>query len=281
MHVNVLYRIVLFPQTRQLIEKREAELTKLKTGGGDPLAGSANRLYNRCMSQPFKLFRLQQVDSQLDQVRARLHEIELILSDNAALRQAQENERRAEQAWVDAQKALRHAEQEVQAQRIKIEQTDASLYGGKIRNPKELQDLQRELASLKRHITVLEDRQLENMLAVEDAEAGHQSASQAREAAHLQAETQHALLSAEQNTLLHRVSGLESERQAIDNSIEKEDMQLYEQLRQQRRGVAVAKVTEKTCAACGSTLTPGQIQAAHSPTQISRCTFCGRILYAG
>ncbi len=233
------------------------------------------------MSQPFKLFRLQQVDSQLDQVRARLHEIELILSDNAALRQAQENERSAEQAWKDAQKALRHAEQEVQAQRIKIEQTDASLYGGKIRNPKELQDLQRELASLKRHITVLEDRQLENMLAVEDAEAGHQSASQAREAAHLQAETQHALLSAEQNTLLHRVSGLESERQAIDNSIEKEDMQLYEQLRQQRRGVAVAKVTEKTCAACGSTLTPGQIQAAHSPTQISRCTFCGRILYAG
>lgn len=46
---------------------------------------------------------------------------------------------------------LKTAEAEAEAQKIKIEQTEASLYGGSVHNPKELQDLQREVASLKKH----------------------------------------------------------------------------------------------------------------------------------
>jgi uncharacterized protein len=51
-----------------------------------------------------------------------------------------------------------------------MQTSEASLYGGKIRNPKELQDLQVEIAALKRRTATLEDEQLEAMLAVEDAE---------------------------------------------------------------------------------------------------------------
>jgi predicted nucleic acid-binding Zn-ribbon protein len=233
------------------------------------------------MSQPFQLYRLQQVDSQLDQARARLHEIETILNDNAALRQAQQQANAAETTLNEARKDLRHAEQEVQAQHIKIEQTEASLYGGKIRNPKELQDLQKEVASLKKYIIVLEDRQLEYMLAVEEAETLFGGASQDLETLRAQLAVQHGSLVEEQQSLLQRVQGLATERRSVAGMIESEDMQLYEQLRQQRRGVAVARVADNACAACGSILTPGHVQAAHSSTQISRCTFCGRILYAG
>jgi predicted nucleic acid-binding Zn-ribbon protein len=235
----------------------------------------------RSMSQPFKLLRLQQVDSQLDQARSRLNEIEASLSDHAALRQAQEEARQVESALEEARKSLRHAEQEVQAQHIKMEQSEASLYGGKIRNPKELQDLQKEIASIKRFITVLEDRQLDLMLAVEETEAGYSAAQQALETVRAQAAVQQDALLEEQKGLLQRVEGLEADRQAVAGSIDKEDMQLYEELRRQRRGVAVARVADNACAACGSILTPGQVQAAHSLSLISRCGFCGRILYAG
>jgi predicted nucleic acid-binding Zn-ribbon protein len=233
------------------------------------------------MSQPFKLFRLQQVDTQLDQARQRLHEIDAILSNQAALNQARASAQAAQQALEEARKALHHAEQEVQAQQIKIEQTEASLYGGKIRNPKELQDLQKEAAALKRFKATLEDRQLEWMLAVEEAESSDQSASAEFASVRAQVEKQNASLIEEQTALRQRMESLEVERQAVVHSIEPDDLQLYDQLRQQRRGVAVAKVVDRACAACGSTLTPGQVQAAHSPTQITRCTFCGRILYAG
>ena len=233
------------------------------------------------MSQPFKLFRLQQVDSQLDQARGRLRDIEAILSDHAALRQAKEKCDHAETELKRAQRELRQAEQLVQAQQMKIEQTEASLYGGKIRNPKELQDLQKEAVSLKNYKITLEDRQLDSMLAVEEAETLLLAAQQELTAVRSQMETQQSSLRAEQANLLNRVNELETERQAVISTIEAPDIQLYELLRQQRRGVAVAKISDNPCSACGSTLTPAQIQAAHSSTQISRCSFCGRILYAG
>ena len=62
---------------------------------------------------------------------------------------------------------MKQSEAEVEKQRIKIEQTEASLYGGHVHNPKELQDLQKDVASLKRHLETLEERQLEAMLVVE------------------------------------------------------------------------------------------------------------------
>ncbi len=233
------------------------------------------------MGQPFKLFRLQQIDSQLDQARNRLNEIEAILNDHAALRQAQEKASQMEATLSEAQRSLRKAEQDVQSQRIKIEQAESSLYGGKIRNPKELQDLQKEVASLKRYLVILEDRQLECMLVVEEAEAGVKAAEQELALVKSQAAKQQAGLVEEQKSLLHRCQGLEADRQAVASSIEPDDIRLYEQLRRQRRGIAVAKVADNACSACGSILTPGQVQAAHSSTQISRCAFCGRILYAG
>ncbi len=233
------------------------------------------------MSQPFKLYRLQQVDSQLDQARARLHQIEITLNENSALQQAQARYEDSEVRLNDARKALHRAEEEVRAQGIKIEQSEASLYGGKIHNPKELQDLQKEIAALKRHNSVLEDRQIECMIAVEDAEGVSQQAGIELKAVQEQMAGQHAALFKERDSLVKDIHRMEQERHATAATIEADDIQLYEQLRQARRGVAVAKVSDNACSACGSTLTPAAMQAARSPNQLTRCSFCGRILYAG
>ena len=64
----------------------------------------------------------------------------------------------------------------VNKQKVKIEQSEASLYSGNVTNPKELQDLQNEAAALKRYLVTLEDRQLEAMLEVETAEQSKQAA---------------------------------------------------------------------------------------------------------
>ncbi len=130
------------------------------------------------MSEPFKLFRLQQIDTLIDQHRTRLREIDAILSDQTVIRSAEARVNETKAAFLSAREDLHHAEGLVQAQRIKIEQTEASLYGGKIRNPKELQDLQNELAALKRYLTVLEDKQLDAMMKSEEAEQHDRDAAQ-------------------------------------------------------------------------------------------------------
>jgi uncharacterized protein len=239
------------------------------------------RLYNLFMSQPFKLHRLQQTDSLLDKKRQRLAEIERILSEDAEIQAAAAHLAETDTSLQAARKALRRAEEEVQAQRVKIEQNEAALYGGKVRNPKELQDLQNESAALKRYLGVLEDRQLDSMIAVEEAETVNEQANSYLEDLKARRIEANAALLGEQTALLKDVARLENERVATISTIEQEDILLYEQLRVSRRGVAVASIHDNACAACGSTLTPGTIQAARSGGTLIRCTFCGRILYIG
>lgn len=233
------------------------------------------------MSQPFKLFRLQQLDSQIDASRSRLREIEDQINDDHELRKALEEAEQAGQDLLTAKKEVQNAEYETAQQRVKIEQTDASLYGGKIRNPKELQDLQNELAALKRHLAVLEDRQLEKMLVEEQSAESSQSAQNTLQEAKNQRETKLSMLRAEQQRLENELIHLEAERAVAVGSIEEVDYLLYEQLRRDRRGIAVARVSDRACSACGSTLNAMLLQAARSQIQLNRCDTCGRILYIG
>ena len=233
------------------------------------------------MSQSSNLYRLQLIESQIDQARAHVREIEAALSNNVVLQQAQEFFNSTEQSLQDARKSLRKTEEVVQDQHIKIDQTDSVLYGGKVRNPKELQDLQNEVAALKRFLSVLEDRQLEAMLTLEENEKEQKLASIKLDETRALTAEQQAGLNGEFTHLLKTVERLEIERQAATTAVNPADLSLYEQLRQTRRGVAIAKVSAQACGACGSLLTPALVQAAYSPSQLMRCTSCGRILYAG
>lgn len=233
------------------------------------------------MSQSSNLYRLQQIDSPIDQTRARIRTIEAALSNNAEVIQAQEQVDSADQAFQDSQKDLKKAEDAVQDQRIKISQTESVLYGGKVKNPKELQDLQNDVASLKRHLATLEDRQLDAMLSLEDNEQKYKLAVQKKEETLASTTEQQAGLRGELTQLQKTVERLEIERRVAANAVNPDDLIVYENLRQSRRGVAITKVSSQACGACGALLTPALIQSAHSSNQLTRCTSCGRILYAG
>lgn len=233
------------------------------------------------MSQAFKLFRLQQIDSQLDRLKGRLDEIQSALQDDQDLRQANDQSRAAEKSLEAARKALRQAEENVKTQRIKIETTESTLYGGKVRNPKELQDLQNESAALKRYLSVLEDRQLEAMLVEEECTTEFQSAQVDLAAAQVRLAEKQAALLDEQSRLNKDLPRLMEDRQAASSDIPAQEINLYEALRKNRRGIAVSVVKSKTCSACGSTLNAALLDATLTSGQITRCDTCGRILYLG
>jgi len=231
------------------------------------------------MNQTLSLYRLQQTDSQISRAQTRLQAIQRILENDEALRQASTQAEVAEKNRLDAERALHQAEAAVRDQHIKIEQAESSLYSGAVHNPKELQDLQNDVAALKRHLATLEDRQLEAMLACDEAESACQAAQAALQATQSQVNEQNQNLRQEQAGLQREIVKLEAERQAIANAIPAQFIEDYNQLRQTRGGVAVAVISENACAACGSGLTPAEQQAARSAAQMARCPSCGRILY--
>jgi predicted nucleic acid-binding Zn-ribbon protein len=232
------------------------------------------------MSAALGLYRLQQVDSQIDQTQARLQTIQQTLENDTALRSAKEAFTAAEAKHKEVERALKLSESEVEKQRIKIEQTEASLYGGKVQNPKELQDLQKDVASLKRHLQTLEERELEAMIALEDAEKDLQTAKTDLEQVHLNLGTQNKDLTSEGDTLRKNLERLRSERQAVVTDIAGQTLSIYDQLRKQKRGLAITTIADNSCEACGTTLTASQQQTARSTSQLFQCPTCGRILYA-
>jgi predicted nucleic acid-binding Zn-ribbon protein len=233
------------------------------------------------MSQPFKLYRLQQIDSQLDRGHVRMNEIQNALNDKTRLKKAQSQMEKIEKSLKEVSQSLHKIEGEVQAQRLKIEQNEATLYGGKVRNPKELQDLHQESSALKRYLAVLEDRQLEEMLILDEAQESQNKANEYLEKIRIEMAEINANLVKEQVALQKVLDQQAVQRQVAVKGISPEDLQLYESLRAQRNGVAVARVTDNACSACGSTLSASLLQSSRSPNQISRCDTCGRILYAG
>jgi predicted nucleic acid-binding Zn-ribbon protein len=232
------------------------------------------------MSAALGLYRLQQIDSQMDQSRTRLATIQQALDNDLELRAATEGAAAAESAHLEMERAQRQAEAEVQSQRIKIEQAESSLYGGNVHNPKELQDLQHDVASLKKHLGTLEDRLLESMLATEAAAASLMNARAAYAQVASRRGNQTRDLTTEQAEFIHRLERLESERKAAAAPLDAKLIEQYDSLRRDRRGVAVTTVSDGACAACGSNLTPSNQQIARSSAQIARCSTCGRILFA-
>lgn len=229
----------------------------------------------------FKLFRLQQIDSQLDQANNRLAEIARELAEDSVLSEAQQSLQTAQHANFSAEDELRQAGEAVKAVRDKFKENQDQLYGGKVKNPKELQDLQSEAEVLTRQLGALEDAELEKLAASEERSAAREAAQANLEAVIAQRGAESQTLGGEQAELQVEVERLTGDRQLALNGVEAEALALYTQLRGSKAGMAVAKVTGDSCSACGMELSAALLQAARSPSELSRCAACKRILYAG
>ena len=231
------------------------------------------------MSTTFHLYRLQEIDSQIDKAQRRLDEIQKILDDNRELKRVKANLGGCEAEHKKREKVLRKAEDEVKKQRIKIEQTEAMLYGGSVKNPKEVQDLQKKSESLKRYLLTLEDVQIEAMLAHDEQSDILQGAQNDLDKLKAELIQQNSQMGGEQSGLNKEKERLLTERDVALPAVQADHLELYNKLRKSKRGVAIALINDGGCSACGATLTPALQQKTRSVAQIAYCSSCKRILY--
>lgn len=233
------------------------------------------------MNQASQLYQVQKIDTTLDQANARLAEITRIIESDKSLAMAEDDLTRAKHHLHQARRNLAMIEDNIQSVQIKQQTSEANLYGGRIRNPKELQDLQQEINALKRRLSALEDEQLEAMLVIEEAESSYSLADSTLNKVKAIVASQHALLLGERSQLVKNCERLQAERAATIQSILPENLDLYERLRKQKRGLAVVLIDEGACSGCGSSIRPAEKQLARSPSKMLPCSSCGRLIYAG
>jgi predicted nucleic acid-binding Zn-ribbon protein len=233
------------------------------------------------MSQVITLYRLQKIDSARDKLHTRLTEIERELMEDALLKEAHLMHAQAIANQRGAHEQERSTEEAVSGIQIKLEHNQSAQFGGNVHSPKELQDLQSEQVALERRRGELEEEQINAMLVMEQAVVSMQQAEEILVDAEQKSVSRLSLLRGEQNTLQGELEKSDTERQAILASLPADLADSYEKMRIQKKGVAVTIISDESCSACGSSLTPAECQAARSPTMLNYCPSCGRILYAG
>ena len=233
------------------------------------------------MSRVSNIFRLQELDLELSRCHERIAEIDMQLADGEEVKTARSDLESKEEQLAEANLANSSADHAVGSQRTKIENTEKTLYGGSVTNPKELEDLQLESESLKRYLDTLEDRLLEVMVALEEAELKHDQANQKLTQLIARKSGENDLLNADRLDLLSTIERTEIEREPALSNISAEDLKTYEKFRQRFGGIALALIHEGSCGVCGVDLARSIEQDIRSGNTLVYCEQCGRILYAG
>ena len=231
------------------------------------------------MNTSFTLFRLQTQDTLRMKMNARLKEIDRVIAADKDVIQANEKLSEAQKANHSADSVLKDLLAQVKEKKLKRELTQNNLFSGKVRNPKELQDLQAETFALDRAIAKLEEDQLQAMMIAEEtASAVDQARSDLQNVLDRKA-SENSRLMGEKHKIEAEIPQVDAQRQALIVQLDEVTFKIYRSLMKSKAGRAVAEINEDSCGACGVTITPAVIQAAKSPTQIAYCQNCGRILF--
>lgn len=233
------------------------------------------------MSRISNLYSLQHVERSIRAADVRIEEIEKQLEDDAAVQQAASKVQVAESKLTEVRSEHGSAEHAVQAQRTKIEQNESALYGGSVSNPKELEDLQLENESLKRYLATLEDRLLEAMVALDEAETAFENTDAELDLVKAQSAGENENLVDEKQGLINEIDRRQNEREAILGNIDADDLATYEKLRARFDGMAIAEVRDGSCGVCGVDLARSKLQEVQSGSEFIHCSQCSRVLYAG
>jgi predicted nucleic acid-binding Zn-ribbon protein len=231
------------------------------------------------VSQSATLYRLQMLDSEAEAKQHRLREIEALLGQTAEVLQTREAFERAEANLRALTAKAQDLELEIATVGEKATHVEKQLYGGNRANPKELPDMQGQVAALQRRHKALEEDLLAAMIAVEEAQEHVAETRASMEAAQARHAASQSHLADERAALQARLEALEAERESECAGLKPEHLQLYTRLRQSRCGVAVARVEDGACGACGIQPSSAIIQRARHG-EVTQCPNCSRVLYA-
>ena len=231
------------------------------------------------MSRTQRLYELQQVDIEAESTSRRLREIAASLGESTELKRARKMVTDAEASLATSRAEMQDLDLEVSGLSQKIQANEKRLYSGRVTNPKELANLQEELASLKRWREKKEEDLLEAMVATEEAEAALSDAQAILAQVSDSWRAEQGDLAEEQIDLQAHLEDLGQQRTELVSDIEQEDVVTYEGLRKRKAGRAVAAVSGGVCEGCRMNPPSSQVQHAGSGEDLVYCNNCGRILH--
>ena len=233
------------------------------------------------MTSAADLFALQELDLRRVARRAVIADIEARLGETDELIEARDAVEDAEAAAQRLRRRQKELDTQMQDLDAKIAPIQKRLYDGSVRNPKELTDMQKELDHFKRERGKLDDQGLELLDSIERSTRAAADAHEELKQIEAAWQADQILMQAEKEKAEAEYASLEVQRAKHTENMDKSSLGLYESLRTQKQGRAVARVERGTCQGCRLTLPTHLVQRLRVGGLLIQCPTCERILVAG
>ena len=225
------------------------------------------------------LYRLQQLDLELERLVAEQQAVAKSLQGNAKLQELRLEYDRVQQQLRSGLQAQKEAEWVLENLNRRLAAQEQRLYSGMVSNPKELKALQQEIQHLRTQQSRQEDTYLEMMEAAESLQEESRRKAEALQQAEEAWNRESAAMLARRDQLEMRKQELQAKRTQLAASIDAEFISRYEAMRRMKQGRAISKVEQNSCQWCRVILTPSELQHVRISSQLQTCSNCGRFLY--
>jgi predicted nucleic acid-binding Zn-ribbon protein len=223
-----------------------------------------------------ELFKLQSLDTELEAKQGALSVLQGHLENCDGLNDAREGVERARRELRELETNEKDLELQDEELSTHLAAMEKKLYSGSVNNPKELNDLNTDVAMLKRRRQDLDERVLILMDEVEAARTALAAAEEDLQRAEAEAHDRQQSLAQERDQTLRAISELEGKREGQLRQVPEAALGQYDVVRERRRP-AVASVDRGVCSGCRVEIPDSLIKEARR--QLTFCSSCNRILF--
>jgi predicted nucleic acid-binding Zn-ribbon protein len=228
-----------------------------------------------------RLLTLQSIDTSVARLTARRG----VLESGATIAEARDEADEAEMRLGELRLRLdeldrdqRRFEGELESLTLKEAAEAKRMYDGSIVNAKELVALQHEIDSVKKRRSDREDEVLALMELRDTIEAEARDAETTDVRLRSRVEDVSKQAAGELLSVIAELETLAADRLALVPEIDRELLELYEDLRRQKKGVGATTLIDGVCQGCHEHLSAVELDRLKKEQGTRRCEYCRRIL---
>jgi predicted nucleic acid-binding Zn-ribbon protein len=228
-----------------------------------------------------RLLDLQSTDSSIDRLEHRRAQLEAGEDLAIARKQMEDAESRLGELRLALDSVAAQSsrlEHEIDSMGRKLDDEQKRMYDGSIANAKELEALQHEIANLKERRSRAEDELLELMVRREDLDARASTADEEVAAARARVDEVGGDAANELDDIARNLEELRATRTELAGQLDEELLELYDDLRRQKKGIGAAAIVDGVCQACHEKLSAMELERLKRTDGIKRCEYCRRIV---
>ncbi|MHB8486529.1 MAG: zinc ribbon domain-containing protein [Candidatus Acidiferrales bacterium] len=227
-----------------------------------------------------ELLQLQEVDTRLNAVRARLAVFPQRLAEvNARLAAGKAQLEKSKESHSTALKDRKKYELDVEQWKEKARKYRDQAY--QVKTNEAFKALQHEAEMAEGEIAKSEDRLLEEMVSSEQYDRQVKAAEKSFKQVEEEVRAERTKIEAEKNVTEKDLAELEAERAKAVAVIPEDLVDHYQRIAKKHGGVAVAAIRGEACGACGAHIRPHVFQelSREDNPELYHCELCTRILY--